>query len=58
MTAEEMLRFWFPSDRGRTCPHGRWFRGGGDPDIVRRFAPLLAQAVRGERDAWVDTPRS
>ena len=49
--ADEVLRFWFPAPLGgdREAVARRiewWFRGGADPEIVARFTPLLARAIR------------
>jgi len=35
-----------------------WFRGGGDADIVARFAATFESAARGELDHWSQAPRS
>lgn len=35
-----------------------WLRGGANADIVEHFSPLLAQAMRGELDAWSCEPQS
>lgn len=61
--AEHVLQFWFPS-----LPSGdpaamvrqweRWFRGGMDADITKRFPPLLEQATQGKLDGWSREPRS
>jgi len=50
----EVLDFWF-----RELSARQWFRGGAELDetITRRFAPLLAKAIRNECDDWATTPR-
>src|SRR5262245_45109999 len=60
---EEVLRFWFSSlPTGDHAAMARqmewWFRGGADAEIIDRFSPLLAQAMKGELDYWSQRPRS
>jgi uncharacterized protein (DUF924 family) len=60
---EDVLNFWFPSLppddlAARVQQWHWWFRGGGDAEIVARFSPLLARAIRGELDDWAQEPQS
>jgi uncharacterized protein (DUF924 family) len=54
--------FWFPPglDEADAAAHRRmfawWFGGGANADLPR-FAPVLAAARAGRRDAWRATPR-
>jgi uncharacterized protein (DUF924 family) len=62
-SAEEILRFWFPSHlvSDHTVMVRQfewWFRGGANAAISERFSPLLEQATRGELNHWSDQPRS
>jgi uncharacterized protein (DUF924 family) len=47
----ERMRLWFPDDA--TSELARQL----DAAIRARFEPLMQQAVRGEHDAWADSPR-
>src|SRR6187402_1577366 len=57
---DDVLRFWFdeaPVDlKGRIT---RWFAGGPEMDALvnERFGATVEAALRGELDAWADTPR-
>jgi uncharacterized protein (DUF924 family) len=57
---EDVLRFWFGDDPVRVDANRleRWFRGGTDTEILRRFRPLHERACRGELDSWTRAPRS
>jgi uncharacterized protein (DUF924 family) len=57
---EDVLRFWFGEDPARVDASQveRWFRGGTDTEILRRFRPPHERACRGELDAWSRAPRS
>lgn len=59
---EDVLQFWFPQlsqDYAAWVSQWQsWFRGGADAEILRRFVPLLEQAIRGELDDWTAEPRS
>jgi uncharacterized protein (DUF924 family) len=60
---EDVLQFWFPNlpsdDPAARVRHWEWwFRGGGDPEIIEHFPPLLERAIRGELDDWSREPRS
>ncbi|MBF2072207.1 MAG: DUF924 domain-containing protein [Synechococcales cyanobacterium C42_A2020_086] len=60
---EDVLRFWFPprfEQDQATLAHQwqRWFRGGGDAEIIQQFSSLLAWAIRGELDDWSQAPHS
>lgn len=62
-TFESVLQFWFPDcfDCNQTTlvrQWQQWFQGGANAIIVRRFSPLLEQAIRGELNDWADQPRS
>ena len=60
---EEVLGFWFgeldPSGRVDAVHSARWWRKDTafDQEIRARFEPLHATVARGERDAWLSTPR-
>ena len=45
------MRFWFPDDAAPELTRQR------DAAIQVRFEPLMEQAVRGELNAWADSPR-
>jgi uncharacterized protein (DUF924 family) len=47
----ERMRFWFPDDAAAELTRQR------DAAIQVRFEPLMEQAVRGELNAWADSPR-
>jgi uncharacterized protein (DUF924 family) len=58
----EILSFWFPSDYDKdeaTCTQAvmRWFRGGTDEEIRRRFPEITAQALDGGLVEWERAPR-
>jgi uncharacterized protein (DUF924 family) len=57
---EDVLRFWFGDEPARVDADQleRWFRGGTDAEILRRFRPLHERACHGERDAWSRSARS
>ena len=57
---EDVLRFWFGDGPEVVDPSQveRWFRGGTDADILRRYRPLHERAASGELDAWSRAPRS
>src|SRR5262245_7166965 len=62
--SEDVLQFWFPEQLSN-ADHATlvsqfewWFRGGADSEITERFARLLEESARGERDHWSDSPRS
>jgi uncharacterized protein (DUF924 family) len=60
---DEVLEFWFPArmEQDHAAMAGRmewWFRGGADPGILARFAPLTAAAAYGEYDHWSKDARS
>ena len=60
---EEVLRFWFSSlptgdHAAMTRQMEWWFRGGADSEIIERFSPLFARAMKGELDNWSQIPRS
>lgn len=68
---EDVLQFWFPTlpkddsllerfhpPAARLQQWEWWFRGGGDSEILKRFPPLLEQAIRGELDEWSQEARS
>jgi uncharacterized protein (DUF924 family) len=62
VSAENVLAFWFPpgatlDDAGARAQLERWFRGGTDDEIRRRFPETAEAAARGELDAWAATPR-
>jgi uncharacterized protein (DUF924 family)/2-hydroxychromene-2-carboxylate isomerase len=58
----ELLDFWFGSpgqdEAVRAQLRGRWFSGDAEFDARcrMRFAALVGQALRGELDAWQQTP--
>jgi uncharacterized protein (DUF924 family) len=62
-SAEDVLEYWFGTldDLGRAdqAHVERWWshRPEIDTEILQRFSTLHAAAMRGERDAWLDTPR-
>jgi uncharacterized protein (DUF924 family) len=47
----ERMKVWFPDDAPQELTRQR------DSAIRERFEPLMQQAVRGELDAWADSPR-
>lgn len=53
MTPDTVLGFWF-SDSARPC----WFASTAEFDraVTDRFLATWQRAVRGELDAWADTP--
>ncbi len=55
-----VLDFWFgpADDPGHSLPRAQWFRKDPvfDATIVRRFGPLLEQALVGGIDDWVAAP--
>ncbi|HIK18525.1 MAG TPA: DUF924 domain-containing protein [Leptolyngbyaceae cyanobacterium M33_DOE_097] len=62
-SAQEVLRFWFPISPD--CNQAtlvrqwlRWFRGGADTEIIKRFVSLLEQAIQGKLDDWAGEARS
>lgn len=60
---EDVLQFWFSplTEKDQTAlahQWQRWFRGGGDAEIIQRFSHLLNRAVQGELDDWSAEPRS
>lgn len=58
---EEILSFWFGDDAKTPLSHqSLWFKKDEAMDVLirERFEALLAQAVKGELDAWLDQPRS
>jgi uncharacterized protein (DUF924 family) len=60
---EDVLQFWFPNlpsdDPAAWVKQMEWwFRGGGDPEIIEHFPPLLERAIRGDLDDWSREPRS
>ncbi len=60
---QDILRFWFPdlpkSDRAAMVRQWQWwFRGGGNADINKQFAPILELATSGGLDAWSLLPPS
>ena len=64
VTPKEVLEFWFPPGldadlETHIAQFQTWFRGGPDFDraIEERFRSTWESAVRGELDAWADTPR-
>ena len=63
-STEDVLEYWFGQldELGRAdAEHiDRWWshRPEIDAEIRQRFATLHAAAIRGELDAWLDTPRS
>jgi uncharacterized protein (DUF924 family) len=61
-SSEDVLSFWFPpgaetDEAGVRAQLERWFRGGTDAEIGRRFPATAEAAARGELDAWAATPR-
>jgi uncharacterized protein (DUF924 family) len=59
-----ILSYWFPPDYDADAETFRrqllcWFAGGPEVDreTIKRFAPLLEQARRGELNRWANTPR-
>jgi uncharacterized protein (DUF924 family) len=60
--AEEVLEFWFPpgydaDEASVRAQIERWFRGGTDEEIHRRFGRLAQDAAAGRLDEWAGTPR-
>ena len=62
---ESVLGFWFGGDGNRNiaataqAKEALWWGGNRETDglIRQRFGDLHAQALRGDLDAWCDTPR-
>ena len=60
---EAVLEFWLgeSNDLGLPRPETRrrWFEGGArfDAEVRDRFGPTLEAALRGDLDAWCETPR-
>ena len=59
---EEVLAFWFPpgfdaDEASVRAQIARWFRGGTDEEIHRRFGPIARDAAAGRLDEWARTPR-
>jgi len=62
---ESVLRFWFGNEPDgdiagtARAKEALWWGGDRDTDalIRQRFGDLHAQAIRGDLDAWLDTPR-
>ena len=61
---DEVLAFWFPAGYDADAPRARaqltrWFRGQEETDraVRERFSDTYEAAVRGELDAWAESPR-
>jgi uncharacterized protein (DUF924 family) len=62
VTPDEILQLWYPpgfdrDDATLGAQVGRWFRGGYDEEIVRRYAAETSEALDGGFAAWEAAPR-
>lgn len=63
VSPDEVLEFWFgapATDQPQLMAKvKRWFQGGPEMDreVIDRFGASVEAAMRGELDAWAETPR-